>query len=117
MNKRKQTTGLMAVGLLATVCAIAAPIKKNVADEVVWIVGDEAIYRSDVEEQYSQMRSEGINIGGDPYCVIPEQIAVSKLFLHQAKIDTVEAPENQVASQVDKRLDYFIANLGSRERV
>lgn len=117
MNKRKQTTGLLAVGLLATVCAIAAPIKKNVADEVAWIVGDEAIYRSDVEEQYSQMRSEGINIGGDPYCVIPEQIAVSKLFLHQAKIDTVEAPENQVASQVDKRLDYFIANLGSRERV
>lgn len=103
--------------MLAGVCAIAAPIKKNVADEVAWIVGDEAIFRSDIEEQYATMRSEGTPVGGDPYCVIPERMAVEKLFLHQAKIDTVEAPENQVASQVDKRIDYFIANLGSREKV
>lgn len=81
--------------------------QKNVVDEVAWIVGDEAIFRSDVEEQYEQMRSEGLAIGGDPYCVIPELIAVDKLFLHQAKIDTVEAPENQVASQVDRRLDFL----------
>lgn len=115
MNKIQITAG---VGiLLAGVCAIAAPIKKNVADEVAWIVGDEAIFRSDIEEQYATMRSEGTPVGGDPYCVIPERMAVEKLFLHQAKIDTVEAPENQVASQVDKRIDYFIANLGSREKV
>lgn len=99
------------------VVTAAAAIHKNVVDEVAWIVGDEAIFKSDVEEQYSQLRSEGVNLGGDPYCVIPERMAVDKLFLHQAKIDTVEAPENQVASQVDKRIDYFVANLGSREKV
>lgn len=116
MNKGKLITGLC-LAAFAGVCAIAAPVKKNVVDEVAWIVGDEAIFRSDVEEQYAQMRSEGTPIGGDPYCVIPEMLAVDKLFLHQAKIDTVEAPENQVASQVDRRLDMFIANLGSREKV
>lgn len=102
---------------MAGICAIAAPIKKNVIDEVAWVIGDEPIYRSDIEEQYMQARQEGVSIEGDPYCVIPEQIAVEKLFLHQAKIDTVEAPESQVASGVDKRLNYFIANLGSREKV
>ena len=91
--------------------------KKNVADEVVWIVGDEAIFRSEVEEQYTQMRQEGIKIAGDPYCVIPEQIAVEKLYLHQAKIDTVVPPETQVQAMVDKRLNFFIANLGSKEKV
>lgn len=102
---------------MAGICAIAAPVKKNVVDEVAWIVGDEAIYRSEVEEQYEQLRNDGEVIPGDPYCMIPERMAVDKLFLHQAKIDTVEAPENQVATQVDKRIDFFIANLGSREKV
>lgn len=117
MTKQVIKAGVTSAILLFGIIAIAAPIKKNVADEVAWIVGDEAIFRSDVEDQYQQMRSEGLNPGGDPYCVIPERLAVDKLFLHQAKIDTVEAPENQVASQVDKRIDYFIANLGSREKV
>lgn len=107
---------LPAASILA-ICAIAAPVKKNVIDEVVWVVGDEAIFRSDVEEQYMQARQEGTPINGDPYCVIPEKIAVEKLYLHQAKIDTIEAPAAQVAASVDKRLDYFIANLGSREKV
>ena len=103
--------------VLLTLCALAAPVKKNVVDEVVWVVGDEPIFRSDVEEQYMQARPEGTQLGGDPYCVIPEKMAVEKLYLHQAKLDTITAPEAQVASGVDKRLDYFIANLGSREKV
>ena len=49
--------------------------------------------------------------------MIPEQIAVQKLYLHQAKLDTIEAPEAQVAAGVDKRLNFFIANLGSKEKV
>lgn len=117
MNKKSQTMAIAGCALLTGIVALAAPIKKNVADEVAWIVGDEAIFRSEIEEQYQQARSEGVNLGGDPYCVIPERMAVEKLFLHQAKIDTVTAPENQVASQVDKRIDFFMANLGSREKV
>lgn len=105
-----------AVGM-AAICAIAAPIKKNVVDEVAWVVGDEPIFRSDIEEQYMQARQEGTPIAGDPYCVIPEQLAVEKLFLHQAKIDTIEAPESQVISGVEKRMNYFVTNLGSKEKV
>lgn len=108
---------ILAAVALATLCAIAAPTKKNVVDEVAWIIGDEPIFRSEIEEQYQQARQEGANIAGDPYCVIPERIAVEKLYLHQAKVDTVEAPESQVAVGVDKRLNYFIANLGSKEKV
>lgn len=109
---------LLSLGGIAmiTVAAMAKPVK-NVADEVAWVVGDEAIFRSDVEEQYAQMRSDGVNIPGDPYCYIPEQMAVEKLYLHQAKLDTIEAPESQVMQQVDRRINFFVTNLGSKEKV
>lgn len=90
---------------------------QNVVDEVAWVIGDEAIFRSEVEKMYAQQQQEGVAINGDPYCVIPEQIAVQKLYLHQAKIDTIEAPESQVRSSVEKRINFFIANLGSKEKV
>lgn len=90
---------------------------KNVVDEVAWIVGDEAIFRSDIEEQYQQMRTEGITISGDPYCFIPEQMAVEKLYLHQAKIDTIEVPESSVRNMADQRINFFINQLGSKEKV
>ncbi|MCM1369301.1 MAG: peptidylprolyl isomerase [Candidatus Amulumruptor caecigallinarius] len=102
---------------LAALCALAAPIRKNVIDEVAWVVGDEPIYRSEIEETYAQLRSEGSTIDGDPYCVIPERLAVDKLYLHQAKVDTVTAPEAQVAAGVEKRINYFVTNLGSKEKV
>ena len=102
---------------LAAFCIMAAPIKKNVIDEVAWIVGDEAIFRSEIEEQYSQMRQEGVSISGDPYCVIPEQLAVEKLYLHQAKLDTIQAGEGQVQSEAESRMQMFINNLGSKEKV
>lgn len=108
---------MMPAAVCAALCAIAAPVKRNVVDEVAWIVGDEPIFRSEIEDQYAQIRSEGGKISGDPYCVIPEKIAIEKLYLHQAKLDTVEAPEGQVQSAVEKRLTFFINNLGSREKM
>lgn len=103
--------------LFAAIVAMAAPIKKNVVDEVAWIVGDEPIFRSEIEEHYVQMRQEGTPITGNPYCVIPEQLAVEKLYLHQAKLDTIEAGEGQVQNEAEARMQMFVNNLGSKEKV
>ena len=65
----------------------AAMAQDNVIDEIVWVVGDDAILRSDVETQRLYMQNEGERLDGDPYCVIPERIAIQKLYLNQAKID------------------------------
>ena len=62
----------------------------NVIDEVVWVVGDEAILKSDVENERLNAQYEGRKFDGDPYCIIPEQLAIQKLFLHQAAIDSIE---------------------------
>jgi peptidyl-prolyl cis-trans isomerase SurA len=116
MKKSKILIPVMAAASLTGIYSFAQPAR-NVVDEVAWVVGDEAIFRSDVEEMYQQLRSEGEVIAGDPYCVLPERIAVEKLYLHQAKIDTIEAPESTVHANVDQRINFFIANLGSKEKV
>ena len=89
----------------------------QVIDEVIWVVGDEAILRSEVEEERLRAQYEGTPIPGDPYCYIPEQLAIQKLFLHQAVIDSVEANESTVSHQVDMRLNYYINQIGSKEKM
>ena len=89
----------------------------QVIDEVIWVVGDEAILRSEVEEERLRAQYEGQAIPGDPYCYIPEQIAIQKLFLHQAIIDSVAANESSVSHQVDMRLNYYINQIGSKEKM
>lgn len=115
MKKIKYYIPAIAI-VLAAVWAVADPTG-NVIDEVAWVVGDEPIYKSEIEEYYQQAQSEGMTFDGSPYCAIPEQIAVEKLYLHQARLDTIEPPESAVQSAVDQRLNFFINNLGSRERV
>ena len=89
----------------------------NVIDEVIWIVGEEAVLRSEVEEERLRAQYEGQPIAGDPYCVIPEQLAIQKLFLHQAEFDSIEVNESSVSSQVDMRMNYYISQIGSKEKM
>ena len=102
---------------LMAALALSMNSQNNIAEEVAWVVGDEPIFKSDIEEQYQQALYERISIDGNPYCVIPERMAVEKLFLHQAKIDTIEVPNSSVVQSVDSRINYLIANLGSKEKV
>ena len=105
-----------------TICAcllslILSVYADQVIDEVIWIVGDEAILRSEVEEERLRAEYEGQSIPGDPYCYIPEQMAIQKLFLHQAVLDSVEANESSVSHQVDMRINYYINQIGSKEKM
>ena len=63
------------------------------------------------------MLYEKAPINGDPYCVIPEQMAVEKLYLHQAEMDTVEVSEGMVMQQVESQINFLINQLGSKEKV
>ena len=90
----------------------------SVIDEVIWVVGDEAILMSDVESARMQAAMEGTKWNGDPDCVIPEQIAVQKLFKHQAQIDSIEVTDADVAAEVEQYINYWLEMVdGSRERL
>ncbi|MDE6764915.1 MAG: peptidylprolyl isomerase, partial [Duncaniella sp.] len=103
---------LMLMGISYAVAGV-----DNVAEEVAWVVGDQPIWKSEIEDAYQSMLYEKTPIDGDPYCVIPEQIAIEKLYLHQADMDTVEISESMVNQQVESQINYYISSLGSKEKV
>lgn len=105
---------LLTLSLFLTALSLSAQI---IIDEVIWVVGDEAILLSEVEDQRMRAQYEGQTISGDPYCVIPEQMAVQKLFLHQAELDSITANESTINHQVDLQLNYYISQIGSKEKM
>jgi peptidyl-prolyl cis-trans isomerase SurA len=100
-----------------TCCSSVLMAQENVIDEVVWVVGDDAILRSDVESQRLYLQNEGQKLNGDPYCVIPEQMAIQKLYLNQAKIDSIEVNESQVIQATDQWVNMAINQIGSKEKL
>ncbi len=108
---------ILAAFALSAVAAIYAVTPGNVVEEVAWMIGDEPIYKSEIEQALQDYQSQGAQIPGDPYCVVPENIAIERLFLHQAEIDTVQVQESMVQMQVDRQMNMLVTNLGSREKV
>lgn len=102
---------------LLSLVAFSATAQNNIVEEVAWTIGDQPIYKSEIEELYQQLLYERTPINGDPYCVIPERLAIEKLFLHQADIDTVEVQESMVSQQVDSWINYLVTNIGTKEKV
>lgn len=90
---------------------------QSIVDEVIWVVGDEAILKSDVESMRLQAQQEGVRWNGDPDCAIPEQLAVQKLYLNQAAIDSIEVTEADIAAGIEQQIEYMISVIGSREKL
>ena len=105
---------LSAIAMLTVASAYA---QDNVIDEVVWVVGDEAIWKSEVEAARLEALYNGEKFDRDPYCVIPEQIAVNKLFLHQAALDSIEVSETEVIRRVDMTMSNYVNSIGSQEKL
>ena len=89
---------------------------RNVVDEVIWVVGDDPIYLSDVEQARLYAESEGQALE-NPYCIIPEQIAIQNLYLHQAEIDSITVSEGDIIRAADEIINRYIQNIGSKEGV
>ena len=96
-----------------------APVipETSVIDEVIWVVGDEPILKSDVEAMRLQSEAEGVRWQGDPDCSIPEQMAVQKLFLHQAAIDSIEVTETEITQGIDDQINHWVQLIGSQEKL
>jgi len=97
--------------------AFVASAQKMLIDDVIATVGDDAILRSDIEYQYEQALIDGANYSGDMKCHIFEQCLIQKLMINQAKIDSVMVSDNDVVSQVDSRINYFMQQVGGQEKL
>ena len=120
-NKMRNKLAIYLGSTILLLCAMVMPssawAQKNVIDEVVWVIGDEIILKSDVEDLRLNYLYRGIPIEGNPYCVIPEQIAIQKLFLNQAKLDSIEVSESSVIRMVDMQMAENMQIFGSKEKM
>lgn len=88
----------------------------KLVDKVVGVVGADIILYSDIEMQFQQMSDEQEMPKG-ARCQILDQLLLEKLFVNQARIDSVLVSEEEVEAELDQRLNYFIAMLGSAEEL
>jgi len=117
---------LLSVIIILLFCFTASPILKGqeapsgtTIDEVVAVVGKHFVLLSDIETQYLQMRMQGSIQGAEETakCKILENLMFEKLLLHQASIDSIEITPDQVNSELDRRMRYFVQQFGSQEKL
>src|SRR5512133_1635647 len=90
----------------------------KVIDQIVAVVGSNPILKSDIEQGAIQNQAQGVVSQGDPKCEILEQLLEQKLLLAEAELDTmIIVSDNQINQQMDRRMNYFIENIGSEKEV
>lgn len=107
---------LLAVLLLIPAKPLLAQ-DRVVIDQIVAIVGNSAILRSDLHNQRRQLESQGVRFGGDALCELLDEMLYQKLLFNQAIIDSIEISDFQVEQVLDRRLRFFIQQIGSREQL
>lgn len=89
----------------------------NIIDEVVAVIGDDPILKSEIEDQFLRMQTQGFSYAGDLKCKILEDMMIQKLLLNQAKLDSLEVSESSIIENTDAQINYFISQIGSREKM
>ncbi len=96
---------------------IANAQEKVVVDKIIAVVGNSAVLESELIAEKKQLDAQGIKLGNQPFCVLLNDILYQKLLYNQAIIDSVEVSDAQVEQELERRLRYFIQQIGSRERL
>ncbi|GHU86002.1 peptidylprolyl isomerase [Bacteroidia bacterium] len=86
-------------------------------DEVEVVVGNKMIKHSDIEAQLNNMKLSGEIIPPNAYCVVLERLMVTKLYEHQAELDSIDISEEEIEDNMDRRIRYFIQQIGSQEKL
>lgn len=91
--------------------------QKQVIDQVAAVVGGYILLQSDIEKQYNQTLAQGVDATSVSKCDLFDQLVIQKLLLNQASIDSITVTETQVEGELDKRMRYFVSQIGSEEKL
>lgn len=89
----------------------------QVVDEIIAIVGGNVILKSNVESEYIRYLAQGNYHNDEVKCQIFRQLLLNELLLNQAILDSLEIPDSQIESELDRRLRFFINQIGSQEKL
>lgn len=91
--------------------------QEKVIDQVVAKVGNKIILQSDIENQVLQYMAQGMGAKSNLRCEVLQELMIQKLLITQAEIDSLEVGFNQVESELNRRLNYFVRQIGSQQKL
>lgn len=112
LNKMKKIVFVICLGLISI---LGFSQGRAIIDEVVGVVGNSVVLKSDIFNQRRQMESQRIDLGTKPDCTVLDEALLQKLFYNQALIDSLVVNENNVERILNQRMAFFIGQIGSRE--
>lgn len=86
-----------------------------ILDNVIAVIGNEIVLKSELEESKIQFRQEGIRLDEDADCFVLSTLLSEKVFLHQAKLDTIEINDAMIEGELNRRIAMFTQQIGSQE--
>lgn len=98
-------------------CTMASAQKYKYIDKTVAVVGNEAIMISDIESSVKERGAQGLSSDQNVRCEVLESILESKLFLMQARIDSLTVDQSNVEAMLAQRIDQFLTYLGGEEKL
>ncbi len=110
MNRISLTTLLLLVFFTANA--------QKTLDGISAIVGEKIVLHSEIEGQAQQMKAQGY-VGDETQlkCQIFEDLLYQKLLAYQAQIDSVDVSEDEIIDAIDQRIQYFISQIGSEQKL
>jgi peptidyl-prolyl cis-trans isomerase SurA len=103
--------------MMLTVSASAQKYPDGIVDKSIAVVGNEMIMISDLEEEVQMMRAQGIMSDRNARCEILESMMEAKLFLMQARLDSLEVNNDMVEGELRNRIDQVRTSLGGDQAV
>jgi peptidyl-prolyl cis-trans isomerase SurA len=89
---------------------------QRIIDEVVAVVGNEVVLYSDVEAQLAQMKDLTLDKEASARCMVIDGLMQKKLLLSRAKYDSLKVTEEQVNTELDRRMQFFIDQFGGNQQ-
>lgn len=115
LNKSRNIYTLAALLFLSGIAPTAKA--QVVVDKILAVVGSKIILQSDIEKQHVQYIAQGAEDNSQTKCLIFDQLLLQKLLLNQAEIDSVTVSESQVDGELDRRMRFYIKQIGSEEKL
>lgn len=103
--------------IILTALNLVAFAQEKVADKIVAVLGENIVLQSDIDGQFAQYIAQGYANKPELKCQILESLITQKLLQNQAQLDSIEVSEGQVEDELNRRLNYFIAQIGSQEKL
>ena len=101
--------------MLSFTSAFAQP--KQILEEVVALIGDNIILKSEWEAEFLQVKDQYTNYKGNLKCEILNQLILQKLMLHKAELDSVIITDEQISYEMDRKIRYFVSQIGDEKRL